>query len=77
VTREALVQKLETLRVEKGRSEQIFRQVEANIHAIGGAIQFAEELLAGMGPAPVAPEGKPAEPPVEPVPDPAPQAQEG
>lgn len=44
--RNLIVTRIENLRAQKAQSENIARQVDANIHALAGAIQFATDLLA-------------------------------
>lgn len=48
MNRNELVKRLESLRQQKAQSEAVFEQIKANINAIHGAIQFAEDLLKDM-----------------------------
>jgi hypothetical protein len=45
VNREDIIVRIQQLQAQKAQSEQILRQVDANIHALAGAIQFASDLL--------------------------------
>lgn len=46
MNQEDIIVRIQQLQAQKAQSENILRQVDANIHALAGAIQFATDLLA-------------------------------
>lgn len=48
MTREMILSRISALQMQKSQAEQMFEQMKANINAIHGAIQFAEDLLKSM-----------------------------